>query len=401
MRCAATTCLLLVCVMSCDLALPTLAHPPCPQTCGPSGASDCCASPIVPGNAAGATLAGQLFYRNYDTAMDLMYADKTAAAQVSDFRLDTYEVTVERFRAFVNAGMGTSATAPAPGAGAHPRIPGSGWSPTWNANLEINTEELVAALKCDSRYQTWSATPTASDNRPMNCLTWYEAMAFCIWDGGYLPTEAEWNYAASGGNEQRPYPWASDGSTTVDCTYADYAVAPARCVVGGTNRVGSESPKGDGRWGQADLAGNLFEWNLDWFTDTYPGPPCSDCAHLADRRVYRGGAFASTASSLRVAVRTAGMPAERSSTVGVRCARTGPASAAGPLRYVYEPYEPRATYPSYDECQASAIDHNNERWGDPLGSSDMQEFFNCRAGPKGTGELWWRHLDWTASPPER
>jgi formylglycine-generating enzyme required for sulfatase activity len=260
-----------------------------------------------------------------------MYADKAAAAQVSDFRLDTYEVTVERFRAFVNAGMGTSATPPAPGAGAHARIHGSGWDPAWNANLEINTEGLVAALNCDSTYQTWKDASITDDNQPINCLTWYEAMAFCIWDGGYLPSEAEWNYAASGGSEQRPYPWASDGSTTVDCSYANYTVdiahACVEAVTGATNRVGSESPKGDGRWGQADLAGNLFEWNLDWFTDTYPGPPCSDCANLADAtsrtsRVYRGGAFAFTASALRVAVRTGDQPAERSYVVGVRCART-------------------------------------------------------------------------------
>ena len=331
MRCAATICLLLSCATSCDLALPALAHPPCPQTCGPSGTSDCCASSIVPGNAAGAKLSGQPFYRSYDTAMDLRYPDKAAAAEVSDFRLDTYEVTVARFRAFVNAGMGTSATAPGPGAGAHDRIPGSGWDLAWNASLAASTEELVAALNVDSTFQTWTDVPTANDSRPINYLTWYEAMAFCIWDGGYLPTEAEWNYAASGGSEQRPYPWASNGSTTIDCSYANYTVSiiQGTCVespMGATNRVGSESPKGDGRWGQADLAGNLFEWNLDWYTDMYPGPPCSDCANLADAtshtsRACRGGNFGVQAQSLRVALRFSGRPGQGANYIGVRCAR--------------------------------------------------------------------------------
>lgn len=392
MRCAAATCLLLVYMMSCDFdPLSTLAHLPCPRTCGPSGASDCCASSIVPGNAACATRAGQPFYRSYDTAMDMQYTDKTAAAQVSDFRLDTYEATVGRFRAFVNAGMGTSAAAPEPGAGAHDRIPGSGWDPTWNTSLAINTEELVAALHCSSTYQTWRDAPTANDNQPMNCLTWYEAMAFCIWDGGYLPTEAEWNYAASGGSDQRPYPWASDGSTAVDCTYADYTCVEG--VKGGTNRVGSESPKGDGLWGQADLAGNVSEWNLDWLTDIYQGSSCSDCANLTDAtsrtsRVYRGGAFADAASSLRVARRTGGDPVKRSHAVGVRCARTGSASAAGQIHYVDD--EIQTNYHSSADCQNDRTHDNTEYYGDPLGS--RREYFYCAPEANGTWDLWWRHL---------
>src|SRR5262249_20228990 len=150
----------------------------------------------------------------------------------------------------------------------------------------INTEKLVAALHCNPTYQTWRDASPANDNQPMNCVTWYEAMAFCIWDGGYLPTEAEWNYAASGGRDQRPYPWTSDRSTTVDCTYADYKgdhdPACGEGAMVGPNLVGSK-PNGDGLWGQADLAGNLSEWNLDWFADRYPGSSpgssCGDCAN--------------------------------------------------------------------------------------------------------------------------
>ena len=62
-------------------------------------------------------------------------------------------------------------------------------------------------------------------NAAINCVNWFEAYAFCIWDGGFLPTEAEWNYAASGGSEQRYYPWSASfppGATTIDETYASY-----------------------------------------------------------------------------------------------------------------------------------------------------------------------------------
>ena len=232
-------------------------------TCGPAGATNCCASSVVPGNAAGATLAGTSFFRNYDAASDGVYTSMASPATVSNFRLDNYEVTVGRFRQFVNAGYGTQARAPTAGAGAHPFLPTSGWDPSWNGFLAQDAAQLQTAMKCDSAHQTWTDTPGSNESLPINCISWFEAMAFCIWDGGYLPTEAEFNYAASGGGEHRAYPWspsATPGATTIDCSYANYTPQPAGCV-NGTNRVGSESPKGDNRWGQSDLGGNVYEWN--------------------------------------------------------------------------------------------------------------------------------------------
>jgi formylglycine-generating enzyme required for sulfatase activity len=154
-------------------------------------------------------------------------------------------------------------------------------------------------------------------------LSWYDAHAFCIWDGGFLPSEAEWNYAAAGGSEQRLYPWGSappGANATLaiyDCCYAGPCSA---CGVHSIAPVGS-APSGNGKYGQADLAGNLLEWNLDWAAE-YP-TPCNDCAQLttAAGKSNRGGDFYYKAASLVTSVRNTFAPTIRLNDLGARCAR--------------------------------------------------------------------------------
>ena len=277
-----------------------------------------------------------MFYRSYDVGTDNMYTDMTSPATVSDFRLDTYEVTVGRFRQFVDAGMGTQASPPSSGAGAHPNIADSGWDPSWNGILVADTPALnVEAIDCATPYQTWTNTPSANENRPMNCITWYEAMAFCTWDRGFLPTEAEWNYAATGGSEQRAYPWSSPpGLLGIDGTRASYGDSLGNCYGAGTTlhpctvtdlMVVGTKQAGDGRWGQSDLAGNVWEWTLDWYASPY-ATPCTDCASLTpgSYRVSRGGDFSSEEAALRTANRANVTPPTRDYSTGVRCARSAP-----------------------------------------------------------------------------
>ena len=279
-------------------------------TCGPLGNEDCCTSLRVPGGT---------FYRGYD---GVDFADKSFPATVADFYLDKYEITVGRFRAFVNAGMGTQANPPVEGAGANPLITGSGWDfSRWSGRLPADTPSLISAMKCDSDYQTWTDVAGGNESQAQNCLDWYTAFAFCAWDGGRLPTEAEWNYAVSGGSEQRYYPWSRPPtSTTIDDSYAVYCGGSCNSI----QKVGSKSPKGDGRWGQADLAGNLPEWVLDWYWYSYP-TPCDNCAALTSplgsanmgRYLLGGGG---PASSLRSASYSEADPSRRGS-FGARCAR--------------------------------------------------------------------------------
>jgi len=280
-------------------------------TCGPSGNDDCCKSLLVPGGT---------FDRSYD---GVDFKDPNYPATVDDFYLDKYEITVGRFRQFVSAGMGTQASPPAAGAGAHPGITGSGWDSTWNTNLAGNKATLTTNLKCWPSSQTWTDTAGSNESKPVNCLDWYAAFAFCAWDGGRLATEAEWNYAAAGGDEQRYYPWSSPPtSTTIDDSYAVYCASNNPPCIFSIQNVGSKSPKGDGKWGQSDLAGNVWEWTLDWYA-AYPSP-CIDCADLtaATYRVRRGGGFDGSASLLRSADRSNDYPLYLNYYLGARCART-------------------------------------------------------------------------------
>jgi formylglycine-generating enzyme len=157
-----------------------------------------------------------------------------------------------------------------------------------------------------------------NERRPINCVNWYQAQAFCIWDGGF---EAEWNYAAAGGSEQRLYPWSSPPmDPTVDDAHAVFC--GGSCA--GTQNVGAKSPTGDGRYGQADLAGNVLEWVFDWYKAPYDETSCTNCAYLATStlRVIRGGSFPRDEKTLPAGSRGNNAPENRLHNIGARCART-------------------------------------------------------------------------------
>lgn len=254
-----------------------------PAICGPAHTDDCCAADKV---------VGSVFNRKNDnTGPDGKYP-----ARVSDFYMDRYEVTVARFRKFLNA-PDSLAYASSPfkqGAGANPHISGygnSGWDTSWNTEMPVNASAYASRFN-GYGSSTWTDVAGGSESWPINFVSWYEAFAFCIWDGGRLPTENEWLYDALGGTQYRYYPWSNPPSST---TFTNCVTENAGgCGPGSENyliAVGSQSGSGDSRWGTRNLGGNAREWTLDIYNNNYLWQDCSqgDCADLQSNsgsRVY-------------------------------------------------------------------------------------------------------------------
>jgi sulfatase modifying factor 1 len=317
---------------------------------GGNGTDSCCTSLEV---------TGGTYFRTYDPivseantgdpvvemAADGGPTEVADPASVSSFRLDEYLVTVGRFRQFVNAWK--AGWLPAEGSGKHTHLNGGlglinvgssdagiGYEPGWLATDDSEIAPTDVNLRCEN-VTTWTASPASNESLPIDCVAWYEAYAFCIWDGGFLPSEAESEYAAAGGGQQREYPWGSNDPGTgnqyaiFNCQYTALATFPPdpACEPApvGTPLLGA------GRWGQLDLAGEVYEWNLDWFSWSYVNP-CADCAYLpavppelADGppcRVVRGGDFGFDWAFMPAAALGPLEPPTVRTSTGFRCARS-------------------------------------------------------------------------------
>jgi len=154
------------------------------------------------------------------------------------------------------------------------------------------------------------------DNHPADNLSWYDAMAYCRWLSARLghdirlPTEWEWQQAATGGDPSRKYPWPGDWEPACANTYES--------GLGRTTAVGLY-PDGASPVGALDMAGNVWEWCLNEYERPGNTRPSGDA-----RRVVRGGSWNFDLDYARAAYRYYRDPDDRRYSLGLRVVCSSP-----------------------------------------------------------------------------
>lgn len=242
-----------------------------------------------------------------------------------DFYMSKYPITNAQYAVFLNAKnvafqAGIS----------NQLIYGDGGKCTWGDN---NGQIMVLTHNLGVTYNNsvWKAQ-TGYENHPVINVTWYGAYEYAVWAGGSLPTEAQWEYACRGGQENRPFgigtgyelnntlaifhwaqSWSWDGSSA-SATIGSTGSYPAT-----TQAVGTY-PYANG-YGLYDMHGNVWEWCLDQWdgSSNYSSlPPTDPLCTTGYGRVDRGGSWLNNAQHCRSAYRSGNEPADARNFIGFR-----------------------------------------------------------------------------------
>ncbi len=156
---------------------------------------------------------------------------------------------------------------------------------------------------------------------PASGVDWEQAVSYCRFQGGRLPTEAEWELAARG-TDGRRFPWGNEAPA--GCDRADWTPdgTAQSCHGVGPSSVGSH-PSNASPYGALDMAGNVWEWTADWYAPAYPAGVARDPAGPAEgsARVTRGGGWNNDqVDRMRATWREGQHPAFHDYDQGVRCA---------------------------------------------------------------------------------
>jgi len=190
----------------------------------------------------------------------------------------------------------------------------------WIDKYEVTNkqyQQCVSEGACDDPNDASSFTRSdyyydpMYENYPVINIKWYQAYNYCLWVGGHLPSEAQWEKSARG-SDGRLYPWGNG--------FPNRNLANYYWNRNDTTEVGSY-PKGVSPYGAMDMTGNVWEWVWDWYGeydpyDTYN--PLKDSN--GSERVLRGGGFDDALTGgIRAFDRGYSNPNYAMSTVGFRC----------------------------------------------------------------------------------
>lgn len=192
---------------------------------------------------------------------------------------------------------------------------------------EVTNRQYAEFLQATNRPapEHWEngTYPKGSDLYPAVMVPWQQAQEYCIWRGGRLPTEAEWEKAARG-TDGRRYPWGNEFD-------------PKKANIGGTAKDLSPTgkfPEGKSPYGVLDMVGNAWEWTADWYRP-YSGSRYQSKEYGKQVKVIRGNSWSTighfppdvqkemvkhhSTATFRLYAR----PDSTISDVGFRCVRPG------------------------------------------------------------------------------